>query len=125
MNPLPFDERREKQRFWITLPFTYSTVGRCRISGRGKTLNISSSGLLIQTEETFYARNLELCIEWPVLLNESIGLHLCVRAFLIRINGNLKGLEIRSHHFKLRGRHRLTPSEVPGRAIVGAIRKTA
>jgi hypothetical protein len=93
-------ERRIKKRFPISLPLTYITLGRNPFSGRGHTVNLSSSGLLISTDEPYWGRKAEISIEWPVLLHGTVGLQFKVIAILVRTDGRRSAFEMESHKFR-------------------------
>src|SRR5258708_29609280 len=67
-------ERRSKIRYPVTLNVRYRTMGRSqRISGMGRTLNMSSGGLLIAfSPRTESGARIELSIEWPSILGGQI-----------------------------------------------------
>jgi hypothetical protein len=61
------DERRSRVRFPIRLPLVYRTLDRTFRSGRGRTLNISSAGLLVEArcDHLALGTTVEISIAWP------------------------------------------------------------
>jgi hypothetical protein len=81
-------ERRVRNRYPIRLRVRYHTRGPMRrVGGIGLTLNVSCSGILV---ETLYQRKvsvgsrLEIAVEWPVLLNGTTPLKLAVLGRVVR-----------------------------------------
>ncbi len=93
-------ERRARTRFPIALPIQYF----CRrlnkpTAGRGRSVNVSSSGLLFTAEHTFVpGERLELQLEWPA---PGGNLHLFVVGRIVRVEGYEVGLRIVHHKFKI------------------------
>jgi len=79
-------ERRSKLRYPIELSVKYRTLGRYhRLTGMGRTANLSSSGMLIVTEQRMaIGSRLELNIEWPSLLDGLIPLQMVVVGKVVR-----------------------------------------
>jgi len=79
-------ERRSKIRYPVSLNVKYRTVGRSnRISGMGRTLNMSSGGLLIAADQrTDLGARIELNIEWPSMLDGQIPLQLVAVGRVVR-----------------------------------------
>jgi hypothetical protein len=79
-------ERRSKIRYPVSLNVKYRTVGRSnRISGVGRTLNMSSGGLLIAADQrTEIGAKIELNVEWPSLLDGAIPLQLVAVGRVVR-----------------------------------------
>ncbi|HLK18391.1 MAG TPA: PilZ domain-containing protein [Bryobacteraceae bacterium] len=79
-------ERRSKIRYPVSLNVKYRTVGRSnRISGVGRTLNMSSGGLLIAADHrTEVGTKIELNVEWPSMLDGSIPLQLVAVGRVVR-----------------------------------------
>jgi c-di-GMP-binding flagellar brake protein YcgR len=70
---------------------------------RGKTVNISSSGVLFTTDRALIlGRRLEISIDWPVKLNEKCALKLVARGRVVRFEGDRAALEILQHEFRTR-----------------------
>ena len=77
---LPSD-RRHSDRFPIEREVRFRVLNKRggEETGDGKTLNISSSGVLFTSEQMLLpGRRLELSISWPVQLNDLVPLKLVV-----------------------------------------------
>jgi len=79
-------ERRSKTRYPIELNVKYRTLGRYhRLTGMGRTANLSSCGMFIVTEQRVaLGARLELNIEWPSLLDGLIPLQMVVVGKVVR-----------------------------------------
>jgi PilZ domain len=79
-------ERRSKIRYPVALNVRYHTIGKARrISGIGRTVNMSSDGLLIATDQrTEVGARIELNIEWPSMLDGQIPLQLVATGKVVR-----------------------------------------
>jgi len=79
-------------------------------SVNGKTVNISSSGVLFTSEEVLFpGRRVELSINWPAQLNSKCALKLVARGRVVRFEDGLVALEILQHEFRTRA---LAPAEL-------------
>ena len=79
-------ERRSKIRYPVALNVRYRTLGRHhRTSGLGRTVNLSSGGMLVAAEEKMtVGTRLEVNLEWPSLLDGLIPLQLVAVGKVIR-----------------------------------------
>jgi PilZ domain len=100
-------ERRRSSRFPIEREVRYKTLNQRTeiLSGAGKTLNISSSGVLFTSDHDLpIGTRLEVSISWPAQLNEKCLLNLVARG---RITRHLKGqlaLQIQQYEFRTQSR---------------------
>jgi hypothetical protein len=70
-------------------------------AGGGKTLNISSSGVLFTSEHLLLpGRRLELDINWPVQLNNQVALKLVARGRVVRFEDGRAAMEIQQYEFR-------------------------
>ena len=79
-------ERRSDRRYDIALNVRWKLIRRRRVldSGTGTTVDLSSGGLLFQTDrELPSGLNIELSIAWPVLLTVLYAFGLLVLARLL------------------------------------------
>ncbi len=77
--------------------------GHAEADARGKTVNISSSGVLFTTEHVLIpGRRVEIAIDWPAQLNEKTALKLVARGRIVRYEGDQAALEIMQHEFRTR-----------------------
>jgi hypothetical protein len=106
-------ERRSKPRYPIMLTVRYHTVGRNRrLKGTGATLNISSGGLLVSAEQEISAgSNLEVNIEWPLLLNGNVPIRLVVHGKVVRCGGSVFAVSFTQYQFRTTGRILISTSD--------------
>ncbi len=70
----------------------------------GKSLNISSKGLVFTTSEAFApGQVIEAFIDWPVLLDDCVRLTLFVEGVVVRSTGNHTAMRIEKYEFRTRG----------------------
>ena len=104
---VPMTERRKSSRFPIERELRYKTLNQRSeiLSGSGKTLNISSSGVLFTSDHDLpVGTRLEVSISWPAQLNEKCLLNLVARG---RITRHMKGqlaLQIQQYEFRTQSR---------------------
>lgn len=99
------NERRGSARREIERGVQYRILSRKEgeIDSAGKTLNISSSGVLFTTVETLLpGRRVELAIDWPAQLDNKCALKLVARGRVVRHEGDRAALEILQHEFRTR-----------------------
>lgn len=99
-------ERRSKIRYPVSLNVKYRTVGRSnRISGVGRTLNMSSGGLLIAADQrTEVGAKIELNVEWPSMLDGSIPLQLVAVGRVVRCLESGFALSFTQYQFRTMSR---------------------
>jgi hypothetical protein len=99
-------ERRSKIRYPVSLNVKYRTVGRSnRISGVGRTLNMSSGGLLIAADQhTQLGAKIELNVEWPSLLDGMIPLQLVAVGRVVRCLESSFALSFTQYQFRTMSR---------------------
>ena len=101
-------ERRRSDRFPIELPLRYTTLRRREaiLAGKGKTVNISSSGILFSSEhELPVGTGLEVSINWPAELSGGCCLDLVARGRISRRDRSGQfALTIEQHEFRTRSR---------------------
>lgn len=96
-------ERRIDRRYDIALNVRWKLIRRRRVldSGTGITIDLSSGGLLIETDrELPSGLNIELSISWPVLLHNVAPLQLVVAGRVVRTNGKSVGVRMTQHEFR-------------------------
>ena len=80
-------ERRASQRFSIDRRIRYRVVGRrhAGVSGDGKTVNMSSVGILIATDQILsYGWRVEVEIEGPFRVDDQVFSKLVVTGTIVR-----------------------------------------
>ena len=67
----------------------------------GKTVNISSSGILFSTDQMLLpGRRVELDVSWPAQLDNKCALKLVARGRVVRSENGCVALEILQHEFR-------------------------
>ena len=105
-HPEDFDERRGSNRFAVEHDVRYRVLAKGHINetGAGKTVNMSSTGILFTTDRALApGRSLELSISWPALLDNNCPLKLVVKGRVVRIEDGKVALEMMSHEFRTAG----------------------
>ena len=101
------EERRSCDRFPIERDVKYKIFGSQKNVvhiGLGKSLNISSSGVLFTTESILAAgQRVELAVSWPALLNDVLPLKLVASGRLVRSQGRQAAMAIDRYEFKTHG----------------------
>jgi hypothetical protein len=106
-------DRRRDRRYELHLELRWKLIRRRRMlfSGAGKTLDVSSGGLKIETDRPLpVGMNVELSICWPVLLHNVAPLQLFVTGRIVRSEGNHAAIRTNQHEFRtiaLASEHRL------------------
>ena len=99
-------ERRSDRRYDLTLNVHWKLIRRRRVldTGTGKTVDVSSGGLLFETDRQLPAgMNIELSISWPVLLHNVAPLQLVVAGRVVRTTGQRVGVRMTQHEFRTVG----------------------
>jgi hypothetical protein len=100
-------ERRKSIRFPIQCELRYKVLNTrgSSVSGCGKTINISSSGVLFFSEHDMpVGTRLELSICWPAVLNERCSLNLVVQGRVARHMTNQTVVQIQHYEFRTHAR---------------------
>jgi len=96
-------ERRTDRRYDLSLNVRWKLIRRRRVldSGTGITIDVSSGGLLLETDrELPSGLNIELSISWPVLLHNVAPLQLVVAGRVVRTTGQRIGIRMTQHEFR-------------------------
>jgi hypothetical protein len=96
-------DRRHSDRFPIERDVRFRILNKRGgdEAGEGKTLNISSSGVLFTSEHMLLpGRRLELDISWPVQLNNQVALKLVARGRVVRYEEGRAAIEIQQYEFR-------------------------
>ena len=99
---LPTD-RRHSDRFPIERDVRFRVLNKRggEETGDGKTLNISSSGVLFTSEQMLLpGRRLELSISLPVQLYDLVPLKLVARGRVVRFEEGQAAIEIQQYEFR-------------------------
>ena len=95
--------RRAADRFPIERDVRYKILSKKSAdeTGVGKTVNISSSGVLFTTDQPLApGGRLEVAISWPAQLNHKCALKLVARGRVVRIEDGKTAIEIQQYEFK-------------------------
>ena len=98
-------DRRAGVRFPVNLEVRYSVAGRGGPveTGSGRTIDVSSSGLSFSADRPLsIGQKLELCIDWPVVLDRGVQLQVFVSGVVVRTTGAVIALRIERHEFRTR-----------------------
>lgn len=96
-------ERRGADRFPIEQEIRFRAVTRRQpeSGGFGRTVNMSSSGILFETEEDLApGKQLEVSVAWPAQLNNRTPLKLVARGRVVRVDDRRAALEIQHYEFR-------------------------
>jgi hypothetical protein len=96
-------DRRHSDRFPIEREVRYKVLNKrsSEETGDGKTINISSSGVLFTADHMLLpGRRMELAISWPAQLNNKIALKLVARGRVVRFEGGKAAIEIQQYEFR-------------------------
>lgn len=105
-------ERRSKARFPLNLGVRYrSLTGNPTLAGQGRTVNMSSCGLLIAPEAEGQVRTgsrLQLTVDWPLRLHGTTPLQLIVSCRVTRSDPEEFAVKLEQYLFRTR---RTSPRE--------------
>ena len=100
------NERRDADRFPLDRDVRYRIINRKGGDevGAGKTLNMSSNGVLFTTDGFLIpGRRVELAISWPAQLNSKVPLKLVARGRVVRSESGVAAVEIQQYEFRTAG----------------------
>ena len=101
-----YGERRASDRFEINQEVRYKILGSRGHSrtGVGKTLDISSSGILFTTEDCVAAgKRVQVSMDWPAKLNGSCRLKLVALGKVVRSDVGQVAVRIEKYEFRTQG----------------------
>ncbi len=100
-------DRRRSSRFPIEREVRYKTLNQRSevLAGLGKTLNISSSGVLFTSDHDMpIGTRLEVSISWPAQLNDRCMLNLVARGRVARNKLGQVAVQIQQYEFRTQSR---------------------
>jgi hypothetical protein len=103
MREKPRAERRHSDRFPIEREVRYRIINKRggEEAGEGKTINMSSSGVLFTSEQMLVpGRRIELSVSWPAQLNDKCALKLVARGRVVRFEEGRTAIEIQQYEFR-------------------------
>jgi len=115
MNPIYFStgssnpgtERRSSDRFPMERDVRFKVINRKNgeESGAGKTVNMSSNGVLFVTEQNLLpGRRVEMTISWPAKLNDTCNLKFVARGRIVRVENGRAAVELQQYEFRTQGK---------------------
>jgi hypothetical protein len=99
-------DRRRDRRYEIELDLRWKLIRRRRLleSGDGRTLDVSSGGILFDAGRPLPAGlNVELSVAWPVMLHSVAPLQLLVYGKIVRSDGKRTAIRMVQHEFRTAG----------------------
>jgi hypothetical protein len=100
-------DRRVSTRLPIEREVRYKVLGVRKTvgyTGSGKTLNMSSGGVLFTTESDLpEGARVEIAVSWPAQLDDSTPLKLVAIGVLVRSDERQAAISIKSYEFRTRG----------------------
>jgi hypothetical protein len=99
-------DRRRDRRYGLELDLRWKLIRRRRVleSGEGRTLDVSSGGILFDAGRPLPAGlNVELSITWPVMLHNVAPLQLLVYGKIVRSDGRRAAIRMMQHEFRTAG----------------------
>jgi hypothetical protein len=98
-------ERRSLGRFPIERELRFRMMSkRNEIVGSGRTVNMSSKGLLFRTDKALMSgKRLEMAISWPAQLDNRCALKLIARGKIVRAEPGLVAVSIEQYEFRTLG----------------------
>jgi hypothetical protein len=96
-------DRRGDRRYAIHLDLRWKLIRRRRIleTGVGRTLDLSSGGILIETEHQLpVGLNVELSVSWPVMLHNVSPMQLAISGKIVRCVGHRAAIRMTQHEFR-------------------------
>jgi c-di-GMP-binding flagellar brake protein YcgR len=102
-------ERRSGVRFPIEQEVRYKVFNRNTIEvGSGRTINMSSNGILFTTERILNAgERIELSVNWPAQLDNRCALKLVAGGRVVRTDGCRAAITLERYEFRTQGSHGL------------------
>ncbi len=103
-------DRRGTDRFPIESELRYKLMDTKgdKDGGVGRTLNMSSSGVLFTSENQLpVGRRVEVSVDWPAQLNEHCGLKLVAQGRVIRSSTGSAAIRIDKYDFRTRATAKL------------------
>jgi hypothetical protein len=97
-------ERRLTDRFPVENSLRYQLLaGEASRKGNGRTLNMSSGGMLFTAESRLpRGERVEVSVEWPAQLNENCALTLVALGKIVRSQGQAAAIRIERYDFRTR-----------------------
>jgi hypothetical protein len=104
------EDRRKFKRYPIErdVVIRIAASNGARQTGVGKTVNISSQGMLVATDLALdEGSSVELAVDWPVALNGDCPLSFLVSGSVVRWRKSVAAIRISKYQFRTRGSGRI------------------
>ena len=112
------EERRVVRRYPLALPLKYRLSDDRRSAGIGKSLNVSSRGLLFETDGRLSEKTeVEVSLSWPVRLQDACALQLIMRGFVVRRGIGTVALQSGFYEFRVAATPGKKSEVVQGRCL--------
>lgn len=109
-------DSRSRPRYPISLDLQFKLLRGRQVNhhGRGRTLNISSRGVLFEANEVilethYIPDDIELVMDWPFLLQGVCAMKLIARGRIVRRDARQLAVTIERYEFRTAGRSRELP----------------
>jgi hypothetical protein len=99
------EDRRDDRRYPLEMELRYKVIARSRapLTGVGRTLNMSSGGVLFGGDQSLpTGAFVELSIRWPVLLQDTCPLTLMVVGRVVRCEDSRVAIKTTRYEFLTR-----------------------
>ena len=96
-------DKRKSNRYRLNQAVRYVAVSETQgvISGIGTTVDFSGKGIRFRTDQTIpVGSTIELFVEWPVELNQQTPLQVQAKGVVVRNEGDLIAVQIKTHDFR-------------------------
>jgi hypothetical protein len=103
-------DRRANRRYPIALRLQYKLIAKGRVQrlGLGRTINISSHGVLFESDDAMpTSGQIEVVLNWPFSLQGVCALKLVMRGRILRTEERTVALETEFREFRTAGRSAL------------------
>lgn len=100
------NERRSSDRFPIERDVRFRILSKKATdeAGTGKTVNMSSSGVLFTSDKILLpGKRLEISVSWPAQLDNVCPLKLVARGRVVRSESGTTAIEIQQYEFRTQG----------------------
>ncbi|MCX6624063.1 MAG: PilZ domain-containing protein [Acidobacteria bacterium] len=99
-------DRRSSDRFPIEREVRFRVLSKKTgdEAGTGRTINMSSSGVLFTTDKMLLpGKRLEISVSWPAQLDNVCPLKLVARGRVVRYEPGMAAIEIQQYEFRTQG----------------------
>jgi hypothetical protein len=106
-------DQRMNRRYPIALEIEYKLLRKGRVArlGLGRTLNVSSGGVLFEANEPLApGSSIELLMHWPFLLEGVCPLKLVIHGSVVRSDNTGVAVQTKHHEFRTAGARSSTSS---------------